>query len=223
MGEGQPCSLVSLHPCPWWQIQTDAGVTGTGWLGESATLPDHALLGGRRCSAFCPVLLCEVGPVGPAPDCLPSHHHPMAGGLTHAASSSTESGDLGKKAETGMEKSHSSCFGVWHQRQLPALSRNVSVPLPPLQRCVPMSCLITTQTKWAPLWHKKMLKLPWVDFIEYEVKPYGDAYSLSPLDGAKSCSPPHASELGSLCLSSSWEQKKPHDFQGLYVCFSSEK
>lgn len=104
MGGGQPCSLVSLHPCPWWQIQTDAGVTGTGWLGESATLPDHALLGSRRGSASCLVLLGEVGPVGPAPDCLPSHHHPMAGGLTHAASSSTGSGDLGKKAETAWRK-----------------------------------------------------------------------------------------------------------------------
>lgn len=34
-----------------------------------------------------------------------------------------------------------------------------------------------------------MHELPRVDFSECEVKPYGDAYSLSPLDGAKSCSP----------------------------------
>lgn len=47
---------------------------------------------------------------------------------------------------------------------------------------------------------KKMHELPWVDFIEYEVKPYGDAYSLSPLDGAKSCSPPLCLRAGKSLL-----------------------
>lgn len=37
---------------------------------------------------------------------------------------------------------------------------------------------------------KNVHELAWIDFIWYEVKPYGNAYSLSPLDGAKSCSPP---------------------------------
>lgn len=37
---------------------------------------------------------------------------------------------------------------------------------------------------------KPVYELPWIDFTWYQVKPYGNAYSLSPLDGAESCSPP---------------------------------
>lgn len=128
------------------------GPWDTGWLGKSArSYPAWQ----QEVLSPLPSALCGVGPVVPAPDCLPSHHHPVAGGLTHAASSSIGSGHLEKKGVIDMEKSHSFCFGISHQQQLPALSRNVSMTLPSLCLCVPMPCLTTTQTKWAPLWQEK--------------------------------------------------------------------
>lgn len=178
---------------PLVQIQRDAGVTRTVWLGKSAELPDPTLLGCRRCSAVCPVFCVKLVLLAlPQIACL--HITILWQEVWHMQPAPAQDPDTwGRKQRQ-----------AWKKAIAPALGSDISssylpcpgtcLPLPPLQLCVLMSCLITTQTKRAPVWHKKSawVALDWLYWCE--VKPYGNAYSLSPLDGAKSCSPP-------LCLS----------------------
>ena len=74
-------------------------------------------------------------------------------------------------------------------RDLPSPGMCLWLSLPLLQLCIPVPCLIDTQLKCASIQHKIMrTSCLGLTFPGREVKPYGDACSLSPLDGAKSCS-----------------------------------
>lgn len=168
------------------------------WLGERAALPDHMLLGSGRCSAFrCPDLLCGVGPAGPAPAHLPSPH--PCGRRSDACSQHPTQGlkAWGRKRRQVWERTLAPVSGVdvsaGYQpslRDLPSPGTCLRLPLPPLRLCVPMPCLINAQPKDAPLQHKIMhMSCSGLTLPGREVKPDGDAYSLSSVDGAKSCCP----------------------------------
>lgn len=165
-------------------------------------LPDHTLLGSRWCSAVCPVLCVKLVLL-----VLPQTACP------HITILWQEVWCMQPAPAQGPETWGRKQRKAWKKAIAPALRSDISsgyllcsgACLPPLQLCVPMPCLITTQTKWAPSWPKKLHELPWIDFTLYEVKPNGNAYSLSPLDGAKSCSPP-------LCLRA--EKSLLKHFQG---------
>lgn len=121
------------------------GSVGQAGLGRVLCCQIIPCLGAGGVLSCLPSALCEVGPAGPAPDCLPSHHHPMAGGLTHAASSSTGSGDLGKKQRRAWKKAITPVLGSDISSGYLPCPGTSAVPL--LQLWILMSFLITTQTK----------------------------------------------------------------------------
>lgn len=119
------------------------------------------LLGSGRCSAFCSlVLLCEVGPAGPAPARLPSSHHlPPAGGQTQQHVWCLEA--CGRKQRWAWEEALAPVLGVdcgggyqLSLHDLPSPGTCLRLPLRPLQLCLPVPCLIHTQAKCALMQHK---------------------------------------------------------------------